>query len=188
MANELWGTFSIYDHRDAIFKKSLIIFDRIVIPIPDKPIGNQTQDELDQLYADASYLEENGAAIIYNWKSEEFQDWQRNVLREALSIRSTDSFYDSRLMLKDKAEDLKPKNVNEVTSLPVYGAKAEFKEAYSNLYHVINEGVMIELSQLINIPHEDTPFENIIKLRDSKSFKSAKDAFKEWQLKRIGLS
>ncbi|GGG34232.1 hypothetical protein GCM10011344_38730 [Dokdonia pacifica] len=185
MANELWGTFSIYDHRDAIFRKSLITFDRIVIPIPNKPIGNQTLEELEQLYADASYLEKNDAAIIYNWNSDEFQDWQKDVLREALSVKSTDSFYDSRLMLQEKTEDLKPQGVNEITSLPVYGAKEEFLTTYSKLNHVTEEGVIIELSQLISIPDKNAPLEEIIALRNSKSFISAKEAFKEWQLKKM---
>jgi hypothetical protein len=185
MANELWGTFSIYDHREAIFRKSLVTFDRVVIPIPDKPIGNQTMEELECLYADAKYLSDNDAAIIYNWKSSEFQDWQRDVLREALSVKSTDSFYDSRLMLQEKTEDMKPQGVNEITSLPVYGAKDEFRKAYSNLNHVADEGVMIEISQLLSVPHKDAPLEDIIKLRNSESFISAKEAFKEWQLKRM---
>jgi hypothetical protein len=185
MANELWGRFSIYDHRDAIFRKSLIIFDRVVIPIPDKPIGNQTMEELDRLHTDATYLVEHDAAIIYDWKSSEFQDWQRDVLREALSVKSTDNFYDTRLMLQKKTEDLKPKGINEITSLPVYRAKEEYRNAYSKLNHVTDEGVMIELSQLLSVPHKDAPLEDIIKLRGSKSFISAKEAFKEWQLKRM---
>jgi hypothetical protein len=185
MANELWGTFSIYDHRDPIFRKSLITFDRVVIPIPDKPIGNQTNEELEQLHADATYLERNDAAIIYNWDSSAFQEWQKEVLREALSVKSTDSFYDSRLMLQERTENLKPQGVNEIISLPVYNAKEEYQNAYSKLYHVTEEGVMIELSQLISTPDENAPLEEIIKLRQSSSFISAKQAFKEWQLKRM---
>jgi hypothetical protein len=185
MANELWGTFSIYDHRDEIFRKSLITFDRVVIPIPDKPIGNQTHEELDQLYADARYLEKNDAAIIYNWKSSEFLDWQKEVLREALSVKSTDSFYDSRLMLQERTEDLKPIGVNDIISLPVYGAKEEYQSAYSKLTHVTDEGVIVELSQLISTPDKNAPLEKIIALRQSESFMSAKEAFKEWQVKRM---
>ena len=127
MANELWGTFSIYDHRDEIFKQSLILFDRIVIPIPNESLGNQTQKELDQLYADATFLSNNDAAIIYEWDTNEFQDWQRGFLREALSenlsLEKRDNLYDTRLMLQEETESLKPKGVNRITTLPVYGAR-----------------------------------------------------------------
>lgn len=72
MVNEYWGTLSIYDHRDPIFIRSLILFDRILIPIPQRPTGNLTMEEIDRLYGDATYLKKNGAAIIYEWRSEEF--------------------------------------------------------------------------------------------------------------------
>lgn len=189
MANELWGTFSIYDHRDEIFKQSLILFDRIVIPIPNKPLGNQTQKELDQLYADATFLSDNDAAIIYEWNTNEFQDWQRGFLREALSekfsLENRDNLYDTRLMLQEETESLKPKGVNKITAIPVYGAKAEFKTAYKNLGHIVDEGVMVELSQLLSTPAKNAPLEDIIKLRNKNSFISAKTSFKEWQFKKV---
>ena len=37
-----------------------------------------------------------------------------------------------------------------------------------------------ELSQLLSVPEQNTPLEEIINLRDKKSFKSARKAFKEW--------
>jgi len=189
MANELWGTFSIYDHRNEIFKQSLILFDRIVIPIPNEPLGNQTHKELDQLYADAKFLSDNDAAIIYEWNTNEFQDWQAGFLREALSenfsLENRDNLYDTRLMLQGETENLKPKGINKITALPVYGAKEEFKKAYANLGHVVDEGVMIELCQLLSTPDKNAPLEDIIRLRNKKSFISAKKSFKEWQFKKI---
>jgi hypothetical protein len=58
---ETWATFSIIDHRKPIYRQALALFDRIVVPLPPKPIGDQTQEELDQLEA-VDYLREAQAA------------------------------------------------------------------------------------------------------------------------------
>jgi hypothetical protein len=50
---ETWATFSIIDHRNPVYRQSLALFDRIVVPVPPMPIGDQTQEELDQLEAEA---------------------------------------------------------------------------------------------------------------------------------------
>ena len=46
MEKEQWGTLSIYDHRSDLFLKSLILFDRLVIPVPKKPIYSIDEQEL----------------------------------------------------------------------------------------------------------------------------------------------
>jgi hypothetical protein len=56
MTDEYWGTFSIYDHRGSIYRQSLVVFDRIVIPVPPKPVGNLTQQEIERLARDADWL------------------------------------------------------------------------------------------------------------------------------------
>ena len=65
------------------------------------------------------------------------------------------------------------------------GQDTEFKDAYANLGHVVDEGVMVELSQLLSTPDKDAPLEDIINLRNKKSFISAKKSFKEWQFKKV---
>ncbi|MFT5818853.1 MAG: hypothetical protein ACI8ZM_000074 [Crocinitomix sp.] len=185
MANELWGTLSIYDHRDAIFVKSLILFDRLVIPVPNKPIGDLTVAEIDQLYSNASYLEKHNAAIIYDWDSAEFQNWQAEYSREALSIGSRDSLYDSRLLLQRKTDELKPDNVHDVISVPVYSARKKFVDAYKIIDTYAQEAMSVELSQLISVPSENTPLESIIALRNKPSFQSARRALRDWQITKM---
>src|SRR6202020_2482495 len=51
-AMETWATLSITDHRKPIYRQALALFDKIVVPIPSSPIGDQTVEELDQLEAD----------------------------------------------------------------------------------------------------------------------------------------
>ena len=46
-----FGTFSIFDHRDPVFRKALILFDRVVIPVPGRPIYDTSHAELSRLSA-----------------------------------------------------------------------------------------------------------------------------------------
>jgi hypothetical protein len=82
---ETWATFSIIDHRRPIYRQALALFDRIVVPLPSKPIGDQTQEELDQLEAEVEYLKWAEAAELYEWKSAEFEEWRQPFLAEAPS-------------------------------------------------------------------------------------------------------
>ena len=185
MVTEFWGTLSIYDHRNPIFIRSLILFDRIVIPVPEAPIGDQTTQEIDRLFADATYLQDNGAAIIYKFNPDEFSNWQSNILREALTVNRRDNLYDTRLMLKTMTEDLKPKDVYEVTAVPVYGARETFTNAYSNINPVTENNLLLELSHYIDVPDQQTPLEAIIHLRNEDSFQSARRALRDWQFDKM---
>jgi len=185
MVSEHWGTFSIYDHRDSIFVKSLVLFDRVVIPIPEYQIGDLTNQEIDRLYADATYLEQNGAAIIYPLKQGEFQEYQNDIIKEGLTVKKRDLLYDTRLMLKTRAEDFKPKGVYEISTVPVYGVREQFLDAYNKISPITSDSLLLELSQVLTAPNENTPLESIIKLREKDSFQSARKALREWQVKKI---
>jgi hypothetical protein len=57
---ETWATFSVVDHRKPIYRQALALFDRIVVPLPPTPIGNQT------LLADCkSYLVESPTVLSF---------------------------------------------------------------------------------------------------------------------------
>ncbi|PPK84557.1 hypothetical protein CLV84_3719 [Neolewinella xylanilytica] len=185
MANEWWGTLSIYDHREPVFLKSLILFDRLVIPLPDHPLGNQTSEELDRLHADAAYLASHEAAVIYPWKTEAFQEWQTDFLREALAVGKTDTSYDTRLLLQQRTEALRPAGTNAITAVPVYGARADYRKAYTQLTEVDDQTAMIEIAQLLSVPDGPVPLEAIVRLRERESFRSALRAFRSWQTDRL---
>jgi hypothetical protein len=65
---ETWATFSIIDHRRPIYRQALALFDRIVVPLPTRPIDDQTQEEVDQLKAEAYNLEGVKAGQPYEWQ------------------------------------------------------------------------------------------------------------------------
>jgi len=128
MTDECWATFSTIDHRSPLYRRALVLFDRIVVPIPPFPVGDQTEQELDRLAADVAFLEEHDAAIGARWSSQEFQDWRRPFLAEAVAGKlNRDIFLDSRLMLMEKADLLKPPGVEEVDAVPVYAGAGNFQ-------------------------------------------------------------
>ena len=180
MADELWGTFSIYDHRDPVFRRALVLFDRVVIPVPDKPIGNLTPEELDGLAADADYLTEHGAAVRYNWDSGVFADWQTDIAKEALSLGSRDAFYDTRLMLQQRSEDVRPEGVEDVMAVPVYGAREGYNAAVAGLEADPQEKLLADIGQRISVPAAGSPLEYIVALRGQPAFRAAMTAFREW--------
>ncbi|HAL81614.1 MAG TPA: hypothetical protein DCO83_04750 [Mucilaginibacter sp.] len=181
MVNEYWGTLSLYDHRDAMFIKSLVLFDRIVIPVPNKPIHDITSQELDRLSADAAFLEDSDAAIIYPWEQDQFDEWRDSFLKESLAAKSTDLLYDSRLWMTAKSDQIKPHGVYDVTAVPIYGAKAQYENIYGKLESPKNNQIL-ELSQLISVPNGVTPLQDIVELRNKESFQSARRALRKWQV------
>ena len=188
MLNEYWGTLSIYDHRDPIFIRSLVLFDRIVIPIPDSPFGTLTNEELDKLNEDANKLEKNKAAVIYKWNPAKFEEYEIETFREALMIQKADKLFHTRLQLLTKVDELKPKDVKYITAVPVYGARKQFNEAYSKITLGAPDNLTLELSQLITVPdftNGHSPLDEIIELRNKEQFKSARKALKNWQAKKM---
>src|SRR5437879_4412802 len=100
---ETWATFSIIDHRKPVYRQALALFDRIVVPVPGEPIGDQTREELDRLSAEVTYLAQHGAAELVEWDSNSFQDWRRPLLAAAVASKiNRDPFQDTRLMLVEK--------------------------------------------------------------------------------------
>jgi hypothetical protein len=99
---ETWATFSIIDHRKPIYRQALALFDRIVVPLPPTPIGDQTQEELKQLKTEVDYLTTAKAAEPYEWKSAAFEEWRKPFVAQALVAGlNLDAFGDTRLMLSE---------------------------------------------------------------------------------------
>ena len=100
MGSEYWATLSIYDHRADYFRSSMVLFDRIVIPVPIYPWKDLGAAERDALAADASYLEEHGCAIRCDWDPNSFDAWVHDNLAVSASIRKTDRMLNTRYHLK----------------------------------------------------------------------------------------
>jgi len=185
MVEEFWGTLSIYDHRHPMFIRSLLLFDRIVIPIPPNPIYDLTQEELDRLRVDAEYLQEHGAAKIYEWNPTAFDEYLRDHMKEALAVGSYDALYESRLLLQTRVDTLKPDDVMDITAIPIYSARKGFEDAYQTIAPFEQQQLMVQLGQLIIMPDGVVPLAELIRLRESREFAAARIAFRDWQFKKL---
>ena len=176
---QTWATFSIVDHRKPIYRQALALFDRIVVPVPPAPIGDQTQDELTQLKADIEYLAKHGAAEFYPWSSEDFQDWRQPFLAEAAAVNiNRDIFHDTRLMVAEKFSS------SLVQAVPVYGGQEHYDASRRQLMQT-DEALTLEILQRLPVPSYDTPLEDLITLRNSPAFRNALDDMLEWKRLRI---
>ena len=174
---ETWATFSIIDHRKPVYRQALALFDKIVVPIPSNPIGDQTQAELDQLRTEVDYLVKHKAAERFDWNSDAFQDWRRPYLAEAASAKiNRDAFMDTRLMEAEKVE----RERKGVQAIPVYRGSAQFNQAKTELMKV-EEVLTLEILQRLPVPDDNTPLENLIGLRQKPAFKNALDNLLEWK-------
>jgi hypothetical protein len=193
--DEYWATFSIFDHRGPLYRKALVLFDRVVIPVPTVPVGNLTQLEIDSLSADAEYLQRCDAAVRFDWNPDEFFAWrdgsmnQESVHSEALAkVLANDPPYATRLQLSQKytgiAKDLLPSGVDSVTAVPVYGTPQTYERASANLYTAERKTLEITLKH-IPVPADDTPLENIVGLRKDSQFKDSLMRLRKWQGKVV---
>lgn len=176
---ETWATFSIVDHRKPIYKQALALFDRIVVPVPPEPIGDQTREELLQLEAEVAYLEKENAAVPYAWSSDAFQEWRRPVLAEAISAGiNRDAFADTRIMLAQQF------NSGDVQAVPVYGGRDKYTESRKALIQV-EDALTLEIVQRLPVPEYDTPLENLVRLRRNAAFRTSLDDLLEWKRLRV---
>jgi hypothetical protein len=172
---ETWATFSIIDHRQPVYRQALALFDRIVVPLPPKPIGDQTQEELDQLEAEVEYLERAKAAEPFEWRSAAFEEWRQPFLAEALAAGfNRDPFLDTRLMLSEQIDS------PDVLAIPVYGGQQQFADSHKAL-GLAEEALTIEIMQRLPVPEYDTPLENLVRLRETPAFRRALDDLLEWK-------
>lgn len=180
---QTWATFSIIDHRKPIYRQSLALFDRIVVPIPPRPIGDQTKQELDQLEADVAYLEGEGAARRYEWDSDQFWEWQAPFVAEGLAGGlNRDLLQDTRVMLAKNME------ADDVQAIPVYGGMEEYgstRKALRETCGDVDHALTLEITQSLPVPGDDIPLENLVRLRASPAFRQALEDLLEWKRQHI---
>lgn len=178
---ETWATFSIIDHRQPVYRQALALFDRIVVPVPPEPIGNQTREELDQLQAELDYLAAHEAAVPSKWSSDSFQEWRKPHLAAAIANAvNRDPYMDTRLMLAEQFDS------KDVQAVPVYGGQQQFTESQPTSEQaqqtwMVEQALTIEVMQRLPVPDYDTPLENLIRLRQNPAFGTALDDLLEWK-------
>ncbi len=200
MKDEFWGTFSIYDHRTPLFRQSLVFFDKIVVPVPEKPVGKLEAAEIDQLSKDVDFLEKRGAAKKFVWNPDDFTEWKAEAEKAdgagqgkaAVARRLVnDPPYLTRLMLSERTNQsiakLLPGDVISVTAVPVYGTRDKYERSAEDLKADVAERLTVEvLLPEMPVPGSDATFDEILILRDKQAFQASLRALREWQNKTLG--
>jgi hypothetical protein len=200
MKDEFWGAFSIYDHRTPLFRQSLVFFDKIVVPVPEKPVGKLEAAEIDQLSKDVEFLEQRGAAKKFVWSPEDFAEWKSETEmaegsgqdKAAVARRLVnDPPYLTRLMLSERTNraiaKLLPDDVISVTAVPVYGSRDKYERSAEELKADVAERLTVEvLLPEMPVPGPDATFDHILSLRDKPAFQTSLRALRGWQNKTLG--
>jgi hypothetical protein len=181
--HEYWATLSIYDHRTPRYRQALMLFDKAVIPIATEPFGELTKEELERLDLDLEYLQREGAAVRFDWNPIEFQEWQQSVAGEAVAaFLNKDKQLDTRLQLQWAVDQghvmLGDLPAGLVTAIPVYGTHRAFEAVCPEDEDRVTFEILIA-----NLPHpaDDTPLEDIIRLREKESFRKSMEGLRRWQ-------
>jgi hypothetical protein len=185
MPDEHWATFSIYDHRTELYRRALLLFDRVLVPIPKQPIGRLSQQEIDQLSAEVDFLSKNDAAVRFDWDQNEFQTWQESITNEILATTlSRDRQYATRLQVAQGYAHLIPPGVDSVTAVPAYHDPQTFDSSIEQLKNDVLEAPMLEIVlPRLPVPAFDTPLSSIVEFRKQDVYRDSLYRIRTWQTK-----
>jgi hypothetical protein len=185
MDREYCATFSIYDYQTPRYRRSLVLFDKVVIPVPTEPIHSVTREDIERLSADVAYLESEGAAVGFPWSLDEFDAWREARAGEAIAqLIDKDRQLATRLQLREAIEnDVRLASMlsapgKVVKAIPVYADWQEFDETWTGWAPT---QVFDIVARQLSLPADDAPLEGIVRLRAKKSFQESMRALRRWQ-------
>ncbi|HEU5205371.1 MAG TPA: hypothetical protein VFU17_13855 [Candidatus Limnocylindrales bacterium] len=191
MASEFWGTLSIYDHRQPYFRPSMLLFDRIVIPVPTRPWKGIEQAELDRLAADAEYLEKEGAAIACNWDPTAFDAWIHDELAVINAIkrdrqnpdRQVGTRYHVKWLVDQKLLD-DVEIPEDVTAVPLFVSRERFASQDPEWVDENRASQATVDLILLEFPlaRSDIALEDIIRLRQQGFVDHQLRKLRQWQM------
>jgi len=202
MNRQYWGTFSIYDHRSDYYRPSLLLFDRVVMPVPTHLWrGLTNREELEQLESEAKWLEDQGCAVCCEWDPAAFTEWQTKELnastattlstRVQAAVRAGDAQLNTRYQLQwlvdSGAIRLPDVSPADVTTMPVF----ESRQAYLGLeperldIDAARQATLELIIDAFPVPAPDTPLESIIDLRKRNFVRHQVGKLRAWQLELL---
>jgi hypothetical protein len=180
---EYWATFSIYDYQTPRYRRSLVLFDKVVIPIPTAPIGSVTEKELERLSVEVAYLEKEGVAVGLEWSRDQFNSWREARAGEAIAaLIDKDRQLATRLQVQEAVEKGEQGKLSAprgpVRAIPVYADWQEFDTLWTGCGQM---RVFDIVAQQLALPSDDASLEDIVRLRAEKSFRESMRALRSWQ-------
>jgi hypothetical protein len=189
MEREYWATMSIYDHEAPYFRASLILFDKVVLPIPIVPFGRIGEAELDRLRADGDFLRDRGCAVTQAWNPLRFQEWAQDALAaaNAMGLRSDRELL-TRYQLLGYVMDGSLEEVTiprGVVAMPVYGSIDTYLAQVPATFEAARQMTVDLIIDGLPVAAPDTPLEDIVRLRDAGFLQHQVRALRQWQLELI---
>ena len=186
MAREYWGTLSIYDHRQPYFRPSMLLFDKIVIPVPTRPWKEMDQAEMERLGADAEWLRQNEVAVVLHWDPTVFDAWYHDhlgVLAAVKPDKQTSTRYQLKWLVDNrKLDDIKIPS--DVTAVPLFVNREQYVE--ENTPESLDAARAAQATIDLILPafpaaRPDTPLEDIVRLREQGFVEHQVRALRSWQ-------
>lgn len=180
MTTEYWATFSIYDHRTPNYKRALLLFDKVVIPVATQPFRKLTKQELEQLSAEVDFLEKQHLAVRVNWDPQRFAEWKQDMAGKAIShYIGKDAENDTRLQLQYDVEQgsigiNRPQGL-DVLAVPVCSSYQEFE------HFAYEQNTLEIILNTLPVPSQDASLEAICRLREREDFATSLGKMRIWQ-------
>ena len=180
MATQYWATFSIYDHRTPNYRRALVLFDRVVIPVPTEPFRKLDGPELDQLSAEVDFLVAEGRAVRFDWDPSRFEEWKQEMAGKAVSAflgkhAEDDTRYQLQFEVSEGIARMEIPKTDDVLTVPVCSSMSEF-DRNAEERHALE--VILEA---LPVPDANAPLEDICRLRDREDFATSLGKMRIWQ-------
>jgi hypothetical protein len=195
-----WATLSIYDHRADYFLPSLLLFDRVVMPVPTTPVGDLTLQELDQLSADAQFLSDSGCAVSYDWDPGRFDAFMADALAPIAAsalgakVRAATAAHDAPLNTRYQSEyyveqgiiTIPEVDVSDVIAMPIFASREVYR-SFGDFpeYFEPDADQQVTVDLILNefpVPAPDTPLEKIVNLREQGFVREQVGKLREWEV------
>ena len=173
-----------------------MLFDRVVVPVPETEFGKLAGEELAQLDAEVAWLEKRGMGRRFPWDPERFEEWRgrfvaaaaaRELEEEPENRRTRDAELDTRYELvqavKDGVLTIPESPRVKPVAVPVFGQSEELGDLpFERVGGPREEQAAFELVlDEMPLPAQDAPLEHIARLREKRVFRSAMTKMRAWQ-------
>ena len=206
MSRERWGTFSVRDHlTDAPFVSEVLLYDRLVIPVPDaKDKSPETHEYWAQWRPEEQEKcldilkvmteKKDGMALTVPWgasQRERFRNRMSTAVAMAAQEREPDSGYYidpfevTAQLLKGEFSPALPKGVAKAWKVAAYSSGDAFEDDIRSVRYGGQRRLAAKITTRFLTPAERDPNHELLKravaLADTDDFRRKRAKFYEWQ-------
>ncbi len=185
MPRQYWGILAPNDHRKALFRSSLLLFDQLLIPDSASIANDLDSGEIDRLLTDVEYLSGEGVIKRVHWDRKDFEGWCKKIggsSSEEVLRKWTNCA--TRYYLQHKYSGLSADKESPIAAFPVY-LNHKFFDLISAKPQVPTADHRLILEVIFPnfpVPSESASLEDILSLRGSKSFQASLKQMRSWQM------